>query len=279
MSIRYAGDSYNLATGTRDAFAALSADLEREGLPAMVVNDGDRERQDEIDVFLSRFREQRTGGGPYGDVRMWEGRRYVRFSPLGTVAPPGTGNHGKRRANDLGYPYNSDTAAHRRAQVLAKRHNITCEGMSFREWWHWTFWGALGAIGTPAGSGSSKPASHAPEFSSEEDDMIRIYSPKYGYAMISGGHYRQLKTQEDIDASLAIASRSLSGTDRQYEVWRDIAMRSDFGPLAEGVWNHLLPAQDDEGHLIPGTTYKAGSMQASTDSRVYAMVKKLLGKS
>ncbi|EQM83431.1 hypothetical protein [Microbacterium maritypicum] len=155
MPIRYAGDAYNRAVGTRSAFAGLSADLEREGLPAMVVNDGDREEQDEIDVFLARFRPQASGVGSFNDVRWWRGVRYVRFSPLGTVAPPGTGNHGKRRANDLGYPYNSDTPAHRRAQVLAKRHNITCEGMGFREWWHWTFWGPLGAIASAAGGGNT----------------------------------------------------------------------------------------------------------------------------
>lgn len=279
MSIRYAAGKYHAAAGTRGAFAGLSADLEQEGHPAIVVNDGDRELQDEIDMFLSRFRPQASGAGAFNDVRYWNGVRYVRFSPLGTVAPPGTGNHGKRRAGDLGYPYNSDTAAHRRAQVLAKRHNITCEGMGFREWWHWTFWGPLGTITVPAASGSSSTITYpAPEFSSEEDDMIRINSPKHGYAVIGAGHFRELKTQEEIDASVSIVSRSVTGTDRQFEVWRDTAMRSDFGPLAEGVWNHLLPAQDENGALIPGVTYKAGSMQASSDSRILAGLKKLLGK-
>lgn len=171
MGISYAPGKYNHAAGTRNAFAALSADLEAEGHPAMRVNDGDRELQDEIEMFLSRFRPQASGVGSFNDVRWWQGVRYVRFSPLGTVAPPGTGNHGKRRANDLGYPYNSDTPAHRRAQVLAKRHNITCEGMGFREWWHWTFWGPLGAIGNTgaaAGDTTTTPAPPTPALIEEE---------------------------------------------------------------------------------------------------------------
>lgn len=189
MGIRYAGDSYNRAAGTRAAFAALSADLEREGLPAIFVNDGDREVQDEIDVFLARYRPQATGVGPFNDVRTWNGVRYVRYSPLGTVAVPGTGNHGKRRANDLGFPYGSDTAPHRRAQVLAKRHNITCEGMGFREWWHWTFWGPLGAIGAPAGgaTASATPAVPKPEF--EEDAMKDFLLLK---VLVPGGFRRYI---------------------------------------------------------------------------------------
>jgi hypothetical protein len=164
MPIRYSPGKYNRAAGTRNAFAALSADLEREGYPAMFVNDGDREPQDEIDVFLSRYRPQPTGGGAFNDVRWWQGTRYVRFSPAGTVAVPGTGNHGRRRSNDLAWPYNdASTRAHQRAQVLAKKHNITCEGLAFKEPWHWTFWGALGDVVSTAGTITDR--------TSEEDDM------------------------------------------------------------------------------------------------------------
>lgn len=151
---------------------------------------------------------------------------------------------------------------------------------------YWQFFDRNRVVGSgaAAGGGDSKPAparpaAPIPAIDLEEDDMIRINSPKYGYAIIGPGHYRELKTSEEINAAVSIVSKSETGTDRQFEVWRDMAMRSDFGPLAEGVWNHLLPAQDADGRLIPGTTYKAGSMQASTDSRVYALVKKLLGKS
>lgn len=156
-TLRFGEAGYLQASGTRDAFGALSDDLVADGLPAILVNYGDREYADEVRVFLDRYRLQATGNGRFGDVRVWEGRRYVRVSAAGTVAVPGSSNHGKRRSGDLAYPYNSDTAAHRRAKVLAKRHNITCEGEGFAEKWHWTFWGALGVIGNPAAVSGSKP--------------------------------------------------------------------------------------------------------------------------
>lgn len=169
-TLRFGPQGYLHASGTRDAFGRLSDDLVAEGHPPMTVNYGDREYAEEVAIFLERYRLQATGSGPYGDVRFWQGRRYVRVSSAGTVAVPGTSNHGKRRSGDLAYPYNSDTAAHRRAKVLAQRHNITCEGENFGEKWHWTFWGALGTIGAPA-SGDS--ATFTPT-TIQEDDMATL---------------------------------------------------------------------------------------------------------
>lgn len=161
--------AYNLASGTLAAFGRLSDALVREGHPRMVSKSGDREPQDQIDTFLSRYRAQATGSGPYGDVRWWNGVRYVRHSSAGPVAVPGNSNHEKRRANDLAYPYNSSgTAAHRRAKDIAPRYGITCEGLGFGEPWHWTFWGDLGAINIPAGGQTAKPA-HTDQ--SEEDTV------------------------------------------------------------------------------------------------------------
>lgn len=153
------------AVGTRDAFGALSDALVAAGKPSIIVNYGDRDLAEEVRLFTSRYRQQATGGGPYGDVRLWNGSaygypggtRWVRHSSAGTVAVPASSNHGRKRSGDLAYPYDSDTAAHRVAQHLARRFNITCEGMGFRnprEWWHWTYWGPLGAIGSPAGGGA-----------------------------------------------------------------------------------------------------------------------------
>lgn len=160
MSIRYADGQHNDASGTRDAFGRFSDDLEAEGLPPITVVSGDREPAEQVEFFVSRFRQQASGGGPFGDVRWWDGSawgypggtRWVRWSSAGTVAVPGTGNHEKHRSNDLAWPYNAVTTAHLRAREIAARHNITCDGLGFGEAWHWTFWGALGAIGAPASS-------------------------------------------------------------------------------------------------------------------------------
>lgn len=160
--VRYSNSSYQKASGTRVAFAGLSADLVAEGFPEIQINSGDREPADQEREFLKKFVPS-TGPkdvGPYNDRRYWAGHGwYKRVVGGGTVAVPLTSNHEKRRAADLAYPYNSNTAAHRRAQVLAKRHNITCEGLGFSEWWHWTYWGPLGSIGdTGSGAGGAEEA-------------------------------------------------------------------------------------------------------------------------
>lgn len=172
MSFGFVGSAYNRASGTRDAFTGLSADLEREGHPSMVSLSGDREPADQLHIWHERMTLTPNGRKVYG-TRVWQGRTWYQVHP-DTVAPPETSNHEKRRSNDLKWPYNDQsTAAHKRARILATRHNITCEGLSFREPWHWTSWGPLGVIGVPnvagAGSGSAKPVLPKPE--SEEDDM------------------------------------------------------------------------------------------------------------
>lgn len=176
-TLKYLEGRYNRASGTRNAFGALSDDLVAEGYPPMVVNSGDREPQDQIDIFLSKFVPSSgpRDVGPYNDRRYWPGHGWwKRVVGGGTVGVPDTSNHEKRRANDLQYPYNSNTAAHRRAQVLAKRHNITCEGMSFAEFWHWTYWGALGTIGGSSAGASTAHPYVDPDLS-EEDDMKFLY--------------------------------------------------------------------------------------------------------
>ena len=163
MTLGFTDGAYNRASGTRDAFGALSDDLVAEGLPPMVSGSGDRERAVQERIWNERMTLTPGTRKTYG-YRWWQGKKWWQIHP-DTVAPPGTGNHEARRSNDLKWPYNSNTAAHRRAQELAKRHNITCDGMGFREWWHWTFWGPLGTIGTPALAGA---ATTPPQ---EEDEM------------------------------------------------------------------------------------------------------------
>lgn len=168
--MRYAMGSYQRASGTSSAFAGLSADLVAEGHPQITVNSGDREPEVQEAIFRSKFVPS-TGPkdvGPYGDRKFWPGHGYwKRVVGGGTVGVPLTSNHEKRRAADLAYPYNSDTAAHRRAKQLAPRHNITCEGENFAEKWHWTYWGPLGTINIPGGGsaagGATSPATPTPD--------------------------------------------------------------------------------------------------------------------
>lgn len=155
---RYLNGSYQLAEGTRAAFAGLSADLVREGHAEIGIVSGDRETDAQEKIFRDKYVPSSgpSDKGPYGDRRYWPGHGWwKRVKGGGTVGVPMTSNHEKRRAADLAYPYNSVTPSHRRAQQLARRHNITWEGANFDEPWHWTYWGSLGAIGAvPAGTES-----------------------------------------------------------------------------------------------------------------------------
>lgn len=180
MSLGFTDGAYNLASGTRDAFGALSDDLVAEGLPPMVSGSGDRERADQERIWHERMTLTPGNRKTYG-YRWWQGKKWWQIHP-DTVAPPGTGNHEARRSNDLKWPYNSDTTAARRAKELAKRHNITREGENFRELWHWTFWGPLGTIGAPAPAGGTNPT---PALLQEDDDMLMLKIRGIG----TGEHY------------------------------------------------------------------------------------------
>lgn len=171
MSLVYLGGEYNAASGTRDAFGRFSDDLEAAGLPPIRVTSGDRSPAVQVSIFVKRYRQQASGAGPFGDVRTWDGsawgfpggNRWVRYSSEGTVAAPGTSRHEQKRSNDLAWPYNAVTTAHLRARDIAKRHNITCDGLGFGEPWHWTYWGPLGSTGAAASastSSTSKPTSN-----------------------------------------------------------------------------------------------------------------------
>ncbi|MFJ4996542.1 hypothetical protein ACIP5T_00175 [Microbacterium sp. NPDC088619] len=125
----------------------------------------------------------------YGRKR-WQGRLWYQIHP-DAVGIPDTSNHEKRRSNDLRAPYNSDTAAARRAKELGKRHSISREGENFRVLWHWTYWGPLGTIGAPAPAGGANTAPVP-----EEDDMIaaRITDGNgvKHHPIIGNGHLRHL---------------------------------------------------------------------------------------
>ncbi len=193
MGFAFVGGAYNRAVGTRAAFEGLSADLEREGHPAMVSHSGDREPADQLAIWYQRMvpKHQVNGRKVYG-TKWWQGQTWYQIHP-DSVGIPETSNHEKRRSNDLKWPYNSDTAAHRRAKQLAPRHGITCEGEN------WTFWGALGEVGTPAGGGSATPL---PEPIGDEAMYIKALSDgawaRKGviYTNDVGGHWRGMTNLE-----------------------------------------------------------------------------------
>ena len=192
-TFRLQGGAYSHAQGTRDAFGRLSDRLVSEGHPGMTSISGDREPETQLAIWYQRMTLNPGNRRVYGTAT-WQGRKWYRVHP-DAVGVPGSSNHEKRRSHDLAWPYNSDTVAHRRAKQLAPSYNITCEGEGFGEKWHWTFWGALGAIGAPASSGAAAAA----VVTYLEDDMATLVTGG-GQSLIVGNKLIGFGTAEDVKA-------------------------------------------------------------------------------
>lgn len=142
----------------------------------LLVTSGIRTNAEQSRIFLSKYRLQTTGSGPYGDVRWWQGRRYVRYVGGGTVAAPSTSNHeiqGTKAAADLrdsGSGPGVATGGNERADWLranASKYGLVPEGYGFGEPWHYAVLNIFNNVpgsGVAAGGGSSSE--------SEEDDMF-----------------------------------------------------------------------------------------------------------
>ncbi|QUC01241.1 M15 family metallopeptidase [Cellulosimicrobium cellulans] len=94
-------------------------------------------------LFLSRYQPQASGNGPFGDVRVWNGVRYVRVQGP-AAAVPGTSNHGWGLAVDFAAGINSSFTS---ATYLWMKANAGAYGWSnatgrvIDEPWHWEFQG------------------------------------------------------------------------------------------------------------------------------------------
>ncbi len=260
-SFGFTNGAYNRASGTRDAFGQLSDALVKEGYPAMVSRSGDRELEDQIKLFTDRYTQQSSGSGKYGDVKIWNGAKYgfpggtrwVRTSPKGTVAvptDPPTSNHGKRRSNDLMYPYNDkSTKAHKRAQQLAPKYNITCEGLGFSdpEEWHWTHWGALGTISSSGGNTASNGGSTSTKPSTTEEKIMaeifkavgndpRLFIDDFGADDI--GLYKpsdSISNTDLINATSAVFGEHKEVTKAQFDIAKAVAQKRWAAKRAEIV--------------------------------------------
>lgn len=159
----------DVAPGFRSRLNALSLRLERMGHPAVGVASGKRSKALQEEIFRDRYRRQRSGGGPYGDVRWWDGdgdgarERWVRVKAGGTVLPPGDSTHEDPPATgaDLSWPYNNRyTAAHAALVAICEEYGIRWTGVNFGEDWHFdSIWDAYASFA----AGEAQPF--------EEDEM------------------------------------------------------------------------------------------------------------
>lgn len=96
-------DGLPCAVGTARAFELLKAWFE-EAFPGVTLHvySGWRSYELQKKIFLERYVLAHEVNGRYVyDTRWWEGRLYYRISGEGTVAQPGTSNHGDGRALDI----------------------------------------------------------------------------------------------------------------------------------------------------------------------------------
>jgi len=119
------------------------------------VADAYRSFQQQYDVFVARY-EVVAGNGPYNDVRVYEGRRYVRLRGA-AAAVPGTSNHGRGIAIDVKNAGAFGGSFHTWLSATGPALGWTNhEGRSVDEPWHWVYGGSTTTPNPPT---------------SEEDDM------------------------------------------------------------------------------------------------------------
>jgi len=123
-------------------------------------------------IFRERYRVQ-SGSGPYGDVRYWQGQRWVRVTGA-AAAVPGTSNHGWGKAVDCSGLGGFNGTRFRQLASLAARFGFSnTEGRSVGEAWHWVFTGSY-QTSNPVGGGGSVTVPNvpgAPAPISPEDDL------------------------------------------------------------------------------------------------------------
>ena len=65
----------------------------------------------------------------------------------------------------------------------------------------------------------------------EGDEMYRIQATNRGIGIIGPGYYRHLYTSEEVANSEAIITKHLDGTDREYDLWRSMALQGEGAPV------------------------------------------------
>lgn len=124
------------------------------------ITDGYRSRALQETIFFQRYTPQSAGGGYYGDVRWYNGVRYVRKKGTAAAAVPGTSNHGWGQAIDFGSGVNSSltSAEYRWMAANAPKYGWThpawARNASTLEPWHWEAILLVSFPGSNTGGGS-----------------------------------------------------------------------------------------------------------------------------
>ncbi len=159
-------DGWPVAVGTASAFGRLKTAFEAVFPVTLHVYSGYRSYADQEKIFRDRYRP--GAYSPFGDYRWWNGVRWGRVSGEGTVAVPGTSNHGNGRALDIrdsGSDAGVTRAGNARSNWIranAPRYGFNPAGFGFLEPWHIEYTGDQWASSTPAPAETDQEAP-APE--------------------------------------------------------------------------------------------------------------------
>ena len=182
--------AYRTVAPDRQLDAAAAASYQRarrDGLPAGITS-ALREHAEQRRLFLARYTPAATGGGPFGDVRRYQGRRYVRTSSAGSVAIPGSewSRHERGLSLDLPEPA--------RAWMRAHGHRYGwIKDVVPGEPWHFEYQAARDTRPAPAVATKPAPApTTAPQAHTQEDTTMHIIrkgvsSATYVYRLVTGG--------------------------------------------------------------------------------------------
>ena len=152
---------------------------------ALQVNSGWRPFETQRSIFLSRYtpRAKGQGGGEFCDVRTWDGTQYVRTSPLGAAAVPGTSNHGSGLAIDVGGFDGFGDPMRLKFLDLARDFGWNdAEGCSVGENWHLVYNPAAdkGSTNWSPDDPIDKSASHCPDKTTGAGTVVPPSACKWG---------------------------------------------------------------------------------------------------
>lgn len=162
---------------------AMVAVAAREGV-VLRITQAYRSLAEQVSIFLARYSPRTTGTGPYGDVRWWNGARYVRTSGA-AAAVPGTSNHGLGRAIDF--------ATDSPGAIAWLTRNGSRFGWSRPAWtyqagtvepWHWEATYVL--VSNPiGGTGTVPTVPDMPPLTPIEEDDIMAMTPEERAQLVS----------------------------------------------------------------------------------------------
>lgn len=150
-----------------------------------------RTRASQEKIFLDRYQVQASGNGPFGDVRTYNGKRYVRVKGA-SAAVPGTSNHGWGTAIDIQRLGGFSGAAFKWVATHGPFYGWNnTEGRRLGEAWHWVYVKANDKSRTTTGAAKVAPKRISTVKLGSKNSTVKLWQQ----VLIFTGHLK--KGQDD----------------------------------------------------------------------------------